>query len=107
MTSGVVRSTIAEVLENKDLTIQSPRIANAKFLAQDLLEKAVECERNMDKFDMFASKLMNILQAACKEDKAEVAQHKEEEALDKIPQSQVEYYSTFVDFNDDRHRSEE
>lgn len=52
-----MRSAIAAVLEDKDFTIESDRIANAKSLAQELLDKAVESEEKMEKFDAFASKL--------------------------------------------------
>ncbi len=69
MSSGLVRSAIAAVLEDKDFRVESHRILNAKVLAEELLHKAVESEEKMDKFDSFASELMKRLEAACKEDK--------------------------------------
>ena len=69
MSSGLVRSAIAAALEDKDFAIESARIANAKSLAQELLYKAVKCERSIQKFDTFANRLMKVLNAACKEDR--------------------------------------
>ncbi len=64
MSSGLVRSIIASILEDKDFSIKSHRILNAKSLARELLEKAVESEEKMDKFDSFA---IELIEAACKE----------------------------------------
>jgi aspartate-semialdehyde dehydrogenase len=57
MSSGLVRSAIAAVLEDKDFSIESLRILNAKSLAGELISKAVESEEKMEKFDSFASEL--------------------------------------------------
>ena len=66
---AVEKHYIAAIQDDKDFSIASPRIANAKSLAEELLKKAVESEENMDKFDTFAIKLLEVIRNACKEDK--------------------------------------
>ena len=64
-----MRSAIAAVQDDKDFGIASPRITNAKSLAEELMKKVIESEENIDKFDVFTTKLMKVLRNACKDDK--------------------------------------
>ena len=47
--SGLVRSAITAVQDDhKDFSIASPKITNAKSLADELIKKVVESEENID-----------------------------------------------------------
>ena len=60
MSSELVRSVITSVLDDKDFSIEFARIANAKYFAQELLDKAVENEKTKEKFDKFANELGHL-----------------------------------------------
>lgn len=60
-----MKSAIAAAIKHQDFSIESPRIVNAKYLAEELLKKAVE---NAEKFDVFAEKLLKLLQSTSVKD---------------------------------------
>ena len=48
--------------------MESHWILNARSLAKELLNKAVESEDTMDQFDSFSTELIKTLESACKEE---------------------------------------
>ena len=55
MSSGLVQSIIAAVLDDPEFTISSPRADNTKQLAKKLLKEIVDDDDKMDKFDGFSA----------------------------------------------------
>ena len=65
MASGAVRSGISEVLEEKCVDLESPRIECMKKIGRELLCKATKNDQLMKVFDEFCVSLYTKLERVC------------------------------------------